>query len=362
MSSTPAPSSPSRGASTAIDAHLTREWTALADRVGAPPSLYPQYVQAWARCYAPDAKIEVATAWEGDRLAGVMPLALHEDGRATGMAEAEDFGIVAVDTATATTVAASALELDARPFVLAPLIAGGDAVAALTKAAGQSGHSVATRRVADRPMVDTAGTWDDYWAERGGKLRGEVRRVRRRLEETGELTEDSGLEIDDLEALLAECMDLEASGWKGEQGSALAQREHERALYLALARWSAERGWLRVPTLRLDGAPIAFQFNVEAHGVKYGLKMGYARELRKFAPGMLLLATEIERAFGDPAIELYDLEGDMSEAYKARWATSSREYIELTLFSPTAAGRAAWLVQSRLRPALGRAKRALSGQ
>ncbi len=362
MSSTPAPFSPSRGASAAIDAQLTREWTALADHVGAPPSLYPEYVQAWARCYAPEAAIEVATVRKGGQLAGVMPLALHEDGRATGMAEAEDFGVVAVDAATAARVASSALELDARPFVLAPMAADADAVTAVTQAAADSGHNISTRQVANRPMVDTVGTWDDYWADRGGKLRGEVRRLRRRLEEIGALTEDPGLQIDDLEALLAECMELEASGWKGEEGSALAQRDHERELYLALARWSAERGWLRVPTLRLDGAPIAFQLNIEAHGVKYGLKMGYERELRKFAPGMLLLATEIERAFGDAAIELYDLEGDMSEAYKARWATSSRQYLELTLFSPTAAGRAAWLAQSRLRPALGRAKRALSGE
>jgi CelD/BcsL family acetyltransferase involved in cellulose biosynthesis len=345
-----------------IDAQLCREWTALADRLGAPPSLYPDYVAAWARCYAPDATIEVVTVRDGGELTGVMPLALHDDGRATGMAEAEDFGIVAVDLVTATAVAGSALELGARPFVLAPIAAAADAVTAVTQAAGNSGHNISTRQVADRPMVDTIGVWDAYWADRGGKLRGEVRRLRRRIEEIGALTEDPGLQIDDLEALLAECMELEASGWKGEEGSALAQRDHERELYLALARWSAERGWLRVPTLRLDGAPIAFQLNIEAHGVKYGLKMGYERELRKFAPGMLLLATEIERAFGDAAIELYDLEGDMSEAYKARWATSSRQYLELTLFSPTAAGRAAWLAQSRLRPALGRAKRALSGE
>jgi CelD/BcsL family acetyltransferase involved in cellulose biosynthesis len=361
MSSTPAQPSPNRGAATAIDAQLSREWTALADRVGAPPSLYPDYVAAWARCYAPEATIEAVTVREGGELVGVTPLALHPGGRATGMAEAEDHGIVAADADTAAEVASQALALDARPFVLAPLPADGAAVAALVAAAERSGHTSSTRTVAERPMVDTVGSWDDYWGERGGKLRGEVRRLRRRLEETGTLAEDPGLEIDDLEELLAECMELEASGWKGEEGSALAQREHERDLYLALARWSAERGWLRVPTLRLDGAPIAFQLNIEAHGVKYGLKMGYERELRKFAPGMLLLATEIERAFADPAIRLYDLEGDMSEAYKARWATSAREYVELTLFAPTAAGRAAWLAESRLRPALGRAKRALSG-
>lgn len=345
-----------------IDGQLTREWTALADRLHAPPSLYPEYVQAWARCYAPEATIDVITTRSGGELTGVMPLILHADGRATGMAEAEDFGIVATGAQTAARVAASALERKARPFVLSPISGDAAAVGALTEAAGESGHKISTRMVADRPMVDTVGAWDDYWADRGGKLRGEVRRLRRRLEEAGDLSEDPGVEIEDLEALLAECMELEASGWKGDEGSALAQRENERDLYMSLARWSAERGWLRVPTLRLDGAPIAFQFNIEAHGVKYGLKMGYERELRKFAPGMLMLATEIERAFGDPAITLYDLEGDMSEAYKARWATSSREYVEMTLFPATAAGKAAWVTQSRLRPALGRAKRALSGE
>jgi CelD/BcsL family acetyltransferase involved in cellulose biosynthesis len=358
MSESPVPTTPGSGPAT-IDDALRVDWRELADATAAPPSAHPEYVQAWARCYARGAAIAPVVVRDDSGLRGLMPLIASPDGSHTGMAEAEDFAIVADGSARARAVAVAALAVDTKRLILSPVLEDGPTDRALRAAADAAERRVAVRPVAERPVVQTDGDWEAYWSDRGGKLRGEVRRLRRRLGDLGEVTEDPGRELSDLEGRLREFMELEASGWKGEAGSALTQREHERELFMALARWAAGKGWLRMPTLRLDGRTVAAQLNVEAHGVKYGLKMGYDRELRKLAPGMLLLATEIERAFADPGIALYDLEGDMSEAYKARWATAGRPYLELTIFPSTTSGTAAWLTQAHLRPALGRARRAL---
>ena len=68
---------------------------------------------------------------------------------------------------------------------------------------------------------------------------------------------------------------LEASGWKGARGTAIAQSPQTRGFYSELARWASRSGALALLTLKLDGRAVAFHYGLE-HGERFFLlKPGY---------------------------------------------------------------------------------------
>ena len=187
------------------------------------------------------------------------------------------------------------------------------------------------------PYLQTDGDREEYERVLDRRVLSESRRRRRRLSEEGELSFDSNNGREGLDALLEEGFRVEASGWKGEAGTAILSREETRRFYTEIARWSAERGWLRLAFLRLDGRAIAFQYLIEHGGVVSQLKGGFDEEYRKFAPGTLLVQEVIARAFDSEARRYEFLGAD--EPFKLEWATARHDRNLLQAFAPTVAGR-----------------------
>jgi CelD/BcsL family acetyltransferase involved in cellulose biosynthesis len=132
-------------------------------------------------------------------------------------------------------------------------------------------------------------------------------------------------------------------GWKGARGTAIASQPHTRRFYIEVARWAADRGWLRLAFLRLDGRPLAVQYLLDVNGVRYALKGGYDPSAERFSPGILLLEALLEHAFATAARRFALLGGD--EPYKARFATDNHELVLFQAFTPSLTGslhRATW--------------------
>ena len=164
----------------------------------------------------------------------------------------------------------------------------------------------------------------------------------------------------DLDGAIDTILAIEASGWKGRAGTAVALKPADEVFYRALARWAAAKGWLRLSFLRLDGRAIAFHYSLQARGVIYALKIGYSEEFAAQAPGKILLVAEIERAFRE-ACRRFDFAGSAAD-YKTLWATGSRELLELSAFPATALGRTGRLggdLRARAIPVAKRARRRL---
>ena len=141
---------------------------------------------------------------------------------------------------------------------------------------------------------------------------------------------------------------VEASGWKGDNGTAIASGAETRQFYTGIARWAASRGWLRLAFLRLDGHPIAFQYGLEDGGTYYFLKGGYDAKYSRFSPGRLLLASLIERAF-DNGLKRFDF-GGADESFKREWANGRRELVHLQVFPPSVPGLIEWAAFAYGRP------------
>ena len=339
---------------------VAEPWGALADRTAAPPSLYPGYVAAWVAAYSAPDRLRVITVWRGDSLVAVLPLVLDRSGRSTvAMRDVEETGLVSIDAAAASVAARSALELGVRRVLLRPVPRVGRTQAAFASAvAGRSG-SVLSRMIDEYPLVDITESWEAYWRGLSRNTRSDVLRRRRRLAEVGDVSVDVLDGAMGMDAALDLAMRIEASGWKGRRGTAVLCLPDQERFYRLLAAWATRRGWFRLAFLRVDGRPIAFHYSLQAHGVLYPLKIGFAEDMAAYSPGTVLMAAEIERAFRE-GLTRFDFAGSVAD-YKVRWSTGSRLLVELSAFPPGASGGAAQAVARARSWAIPVAKHARAG-
>lgn len=125
-------------------------------------------------------------------------------------------------------------------------------------------------------------------ASLSGKKRKELRRQANRLADEGEValtrqTDGEGI-ADWCDAFLA----LEARGWKGEAGSALASTEGTARLFRESLDGAAARGRLERLTLTLDGRPLAMLATFLTPPGAYSYKTAFDEDFARFSPGVLL--------------------------------------------------------------------------
>ncbi|MGE5027574.1 MAG: GNAT family N-acetyltransferase [Betaproteobacteria bacterium] len=190
------------------------------------------------------------------------------------------------------------------------------------------------------PYVDCTGNWDEYWASRG-KSRTEWGRRERRL------MDDQGARLaclsrwDEIAPVFDDILAIEASGWKGQQGSAIAQSPQTRKFYSEAAKSWAGEDRLRLFVLYLQGRPIAFELNALSGGVLNCVKHGYLESCAKMGPGQVLRIQVLRWAFAQPEIALFDMFGPATEA-KLKWATGVEDLYTLRIFRRSPGGLLAW--------------------
>ena len=147
---------------------------------------------------------------------------------------------------------------------------------------------------------------------------------------------------------------------EAEAGTAIASDPARERFYREVARWAAERGWLRLAFLHLDDRAIAFDFCIESAGACYVIKGGFDVEARSLGPGVLLTHHELERAF-ELGFSSYELLGQADD-YKRSWTSTVRERVRLQAFPSSPLGTAEYLAWRRGRPLAKRLQAAVSGR
>jgi CelD/BcsL family acetyltransferase involved in cellulose biosynthesis len=339
-----------------LDDELRAEWDELADRTGAAPFLRAGWVEAWQRAFGAGELTPLVTRRDG-RLTGVLPVSARR-GALTSPTDWQTplFGPVVEDADAARDLAHQLLRRARRRADLWFLPAGSPALEQCVAAAGQTGCRSIVRTIARAPYVPVDGPFEEYMGGLERKFRKEIGRLWRRLEERGDAHvsyEDGSERLDDL---LADGFRLEGSGWKTERGTAIRSDPTVERFYREVARWAAERGWLRLAFLRLDGRAIAFDMCLEHGGAFYVLKGGFDVEERRAGPGTVLTHHGIERAF-ELGLDSYELLGQADD-YKRSWTSRTRERVRFQAFPRGPAGSAEYLAWRYGRPLMKRAQSA----
>jgi CelD/BcsL family acetyltransferase involved in cellulose biosynthesis len=180
------------------------------------------------------------------------------------------------------------------------------------------------------PFVDCTLDWDSYWASRGKNMRSNLLSTERKLR-------DSRVEIlrladwKDIEPFRETIYEIEASGWKGRQGTAMVQNQSVKSFYDRLLLEFSKRDLLRLFVLRIEGEVVAFELNTLYRGVLTALKGGFRESHAKLSPGQFLRHRFLPWAFAEPGVLFYDMLGPASET-KTRWATGGEPLLTLRAF------------------------------
>lgn len=141
----------------------------------------------------------------------------------------------------------------------------------------------------ERALLDSDLTPADYLEQAvRGKKRKELRRQQTRLSEEGKLKLERFADDRCLATWIDHFLALEASGWKGAAGSALAAHDATTGLFRDALRGAAERGRLERLSLTLDGRPVAMLANFITPPGAFSYKTAFDERFARFSPGVLL--------------------------------------------------------------------------
>ncbi|HTN15921.1 MAG TPA: GNAT family N-acetyltransferase [Sphingomonadaceae bacterium] len=141
----------------------------------------------------------------------------------------------------------------------------------------------------ERALLESELSPEAYFeAALGGKKRKELRRQYNRLAEQGVLRFERRSDAEAVDEWTEAFLWLEASGWKGKSGHALARDKATNSLFTEAMRGAAWRGRLERLTLSLDGEPIAMLANFLTPPGAYSFKTAFDERYARFSPGVLL--------------------------------------------------------------------------
>ena len=199
--------------------------------------------------------------------------------------------------------------------------------------------------------VDFANDFETFYQSLGRSFRKDRNNKNNRLAKAGAV--DFDVEEGYVPGTLDEFYEIEKTGWKSEQGTAIAQEERVRDFYDRLAMQSAGRGEFRLVRLRLDGRLIAGTYGLCLHRVFYFLKVAidYSDDaLMRHSPGQAMLYRLMQYCF-DRQLEGFDFCGPFYD-YEAKWTKGVRQKYVLDIYHRASA-------RTKLFLALRAAKRAL---
>jgi CelD/BcsL family acetyltransferase involved in cellulose biosynthesis len=327
---------------------LAEEWDALVDRVRGGPFLRPEWIDAWWRAFGAG-RLELLTARRAGRLVGIAPLyRRHGVIRSLSNWHTPAFGFLSEDAETESVLVKTSVARTRRRTTLSFLEREGSTFSSCLAHGESARFRVLTRTLLRSPYLELEGDWASYERSLKTTFRRDLARRLRRLHEQGRVSFEIFDGRDRLDELLTEGFGVEASSWKGRDGTAVVTHSRTRQFYWAIARWAASQGWLRLAFLRLDGYPLAFHCGLEEGGVYYPLKGGYDPRFSKFSPGSLMVQFTLEHAFATGLRRYEFLGGD--EPYKLVWSGSCRSIVLLHLFAPSAVGLCDWIALAYGRP------------
>ncbi len=351
-----------RGDARLID-QIAPAWRSLCDEGPcADPFFRPEWIAAYLRHLEPEARVVLITAWRNGCLRAVLPL-IEERTRFFGVPlrrwraptdrhspDRSDLVHGCDDRQAAVAVIWEYLR--ATPgwdlIDLADVPDDG-AFRDLLRTAAASGYPTAERISRETPYVPLAGfpNLEAALAHTQAKFRANVRRRWRNLEKQGpvRLVRHETAEPE----LLSRFFAMEAAGWKGQEGTAIACNPHSEAFYTSLAAEAARHGYFTLYALLCGEEPVAMHFGLTANGRYLVPKLTYDERWHTFAPGHLLVYAVLQDCFACGLRE-FDFLGN-AMPWKMEWAPATRSFYHGYIFAPTPAGRAGHSVRFQLLPA-----------
>jgi CelD/BcsL family acetyltransferase involved in cellulose biosynthesis len=315
-----------------------------------------RWYRAWWAAFGRPGDVAIETAWQGNRLAAVLPLRRRRGGRLAAMANEHTplYRPVGREPAATAALVRHVLAGNEVSVELFAVPETDPVVGSMSESTRALNWYEVVERQHVSPIVETVGTFDDWrkltkpnWHSNldrltrslRGKHNAEFSIVQAPSDLTGEL--DMGFRV-------------EASGWKGEQKTAIQSSSETQSFYRDIAKSFDDRGQLRLSRVVLPDGWAAFDLCLLAGQRLYLLKTGYDERFRKLSPGLVLRLATIERCF-ELGLEAHELLGN-DAGWKRKFATADRRHIAHRYYRRRPLPFSRWLYRSAVRPRLASAR------
>lgn len=335
---------------------LAEEWEGLLGEEAMPFDLHCWY-SAWWDAFGADGELVVCTARRDGELAGVLPL--RREGRTLAALANSHSPVcrpVAGDEDTGRLLLGAAIE-EAGQLVMPALPSSWESAVARLRAEGTKSGRALLEPGRVSPIVDTSGDFEVWKKESKPRWGAPLERFRRKMARDHEAEFSIVEPPANLDEELDDGFRVEASGWKGQAGTAILSSVDTERFYRGIAQVFHGRDQLRLSRIVLDGTTVSFDLCLLHGGRLYLLKTGFDEQFRRLAPGLVMRLSIIERCF-ESGLGAHELLGDDSE-WKRKFATEDRAHIDLRAYSRGPADASRYLYRAVLRPRLKGAYRRL---
>jgi CelD/BcsL family acetyltransferase involved in cellulose biosynthesis len=343
---------------------LAGEWRELSSR--APQSSFFstwEWTQAWLEGFRGRRRLALLLARSQRRLVGALPLledrrgclplgpglelAVNKHSPSASLLHAGDPGpflTACLSHLERTRGRAAGLRL--------PLVCADSPTAAAIRELGRGDHLTVAERPGRRShRIRIRTSWEDYLATRGKHTQREWRRKHRRLEEAGKVEMRVASTAEALPRAMEDVLEIERWSWKHGSGTSFLTEPGVKDFYSRLADLCAQRAWLRLHFLYLDGRPVAHCYAVVYRNELLALKTSFDQRLANLSPGLALMLWLVENAFHE-GLAAVDLLGH-SDRWKVEMANEEQAYVDLCVYGRgNLACQVCSLMEDRFKPAL----------
>lgn len=178
----------------------------------------------------------------------------------------------------------------------------GPAVAALRDCCERERRPIKTIDLYERALLRSDLDAETYWTTHvRSKKRKEIRRLLNRLADHGTVTHHRLDPKRDVEGWTRDFLMLEASGWKGQEGTALDSAPGTRAYFTEMLANAARQDMLDMLRIDVDGRAIAMLVNFRHGRGAYSYKIAFDEEYARYSPGILIEIDNLRAMLDGPS-------------------------------------------------------------
>lgn len=291
---------------------LVPEWEALAADAAEPNPFYEHWMMLPAlEAYGGQEDFRCVVVWDGGALGALIPMQLERRYRGLPLCVLRSWrhrnmlhGMPLVRAKSVGKCVEALLQSDLAPILEFEYIpAGGLFYGALAHALSAGTLPwVVTEAYARALLVRDS----DPRGRFNSNMKNNLRRCEARLRALGKLTPVRLAPGDDIDAWTNEFMQLEASGWKGRAGTALACREDDRRFVAAIFPEAFRRGRLVITGLDLDGRPLARHCMISGGEGSFTFKIAYEETYANCSPGIVAEVDNVRQFIEMPGTRWID--------------------------------------------------------
>lgn len=347
---------------------LRPSWNALAERsVGTTVFSSWEWQSSWWKHYAPNSRLIVLSAWDSDRLAGLLPMYVRRR-ILNGLLPMRELLLVGSGGDTSPDYLGAILEPESAAEV-APLLAADvirsrdhwDVLNFTDVAPGPFADAMQAALTGSRleceqvpcstiKVVHAPASWEEYLAGMHRDRRYRVRHQRNKLlKELGAqlLVARSDAEI---AASVEALVDLHRKRWdsKGSGQGAFRTAEYLR-FHREVIELCHRNDWVRLYSIAAAGRTIAVFYCYRYRNELLYFQSGFDPEFERYSLGAVLMGFAIESAIAEGLQVIDLLKGD--HAYKNSWSNGERLTVDIHAHNRSTLGRMHWL-RSRLKRSL----------